>query len=181
MLARLLTKQDILHLFPQPSSQVLLQFCRLWIRFVSQGVVCFLSVGFGSHDQDLQCAPCILVDHLRKGTQVLARLHTKVDISPFFLQLVSQDSTQELFRHTISSYHGVSRIEFQFCCLRTRFVSNGVFCLHSVGFGVSWTFTVIFLNDSRGSTLFVSLYVSFAEVEHDECFTLQFYHLSYSS
>ena len=92
-----------------------------------------------------------------------------------------QDSVQEIFRLTMSPYHDVSQIELQFRCLRTRFVSNGVFCLHSVVFGVSWTFTVIFLNDSRGSTLFVSLYVSFAEVEHDECFTLQFYHLSYSS
>jgi hypothetical protein len=53
-------------------------------------------------------------------------------------------------------------LSFSFCCLRTRFVSNGVFCLHSVGFGVSWTFTVILLYDSRGSTLFVSLSVSFA-------------------
>jgi hypothetical protein len=55
---------------------------------------------------------------------------------------------------------GVSWIEFQFCCLRTRFVSQGVFCFHSAGFGGSWTFTVIFLNVSRSSTLFVSLYIS---------------------
>ena len=47
-------------------------------------------------------------------------------------------------------------------------------CLHSVGFGGSWTFTVIFFNVSRGSTLFVSLYVSFALVTHDESFALQF-------
>ncbi len=80
----------------------------------------------------------------------------------FFLQLVSQDSAQELFRRTISPYIGVSRIQFQFCCLWTRFDSQGVVCLHSVGFGVSWTFTVILLNVSRGSTLFVSLYISFA-------------------
>jgi hypothetical protein len=70
--------------------------------------------------------------------------------------------SQVLFRHTISSYFGVSRIEFLFCCLWTRFVSEGVVGLHSVGFGGSWTFTVIFLNVSRGSTLFVSLYISFA-------------------
>ena len=81
--------------------------------------------------------------------------------SHFSLQLVSQDSAQELFRRTISPYLGVSRIEFQFCCLWTPFVSQGVDCLHSVGFGGSWTFTVIFLNVSRGSSLFVSLYISF--------------------
>ena len=34
--------------------------------------------------------------------------------------------------------------------------------------GGSWTFTVIFLNVSRGSTLFVSLYISFAQAAHDE-------------
>ena len=98
----------------------------------------------------------------RKGSQVLARLHTKEVISHFFLQLVSQDSAQELFECTISPYLDVSRIEFQFCCLWIRFVSQGVFCLHSVGFGGCWTFTVIFFNVSRGSTLFVSLYISLA-------------------
>jgi hypothetical protein len=45
---------------------------------------------------------------------------------------VSQDSAQELFRHTIASYFGVSRIEFQLCCLWIRFVSQGVVCFHSV-------------------------------------------------
>ena len=103
-----------------------------------------------SYSQDRRCAPCILVDIPHEGRQVLAKLHTKQDISHFFLQLGSQDSAQELFRHTISPYLGVSRIEFQFCCLRTRFVSQGVFCLHSVGFGGSWTFTMIFLNVFRG-------------------------------
>jgi hypothetical protein len=179
VLARLLTKQDILHFFFQLVSQdsaqelfkrtispylgvsrIEFQFC-LWIRFVSQGVACF-SVGFGGHAQDSQYAPRICVDNSRKGSQVIARLHTKQVISHFFLQLVSQDSAQELFKRTISPYLGVSRIEFQFCCLWTRFVSQGVVCLHSVGFGVSWTFTVIFLNVSCGSTLFVSLYISFA-------------------
>ncbi len=181
VLARLHTKQDILHFFlqlvSQDSAQELFtctispylgvsrtefQFCCLWIRFVSQGVVCFHSVGFGGHAQDSQYAPCIFVDNSRKGSQVLARLHTKQVISHFFLQLVSQDSAQELFTRTISPYLGVSRIEFQFCCLWTRFVTQGVVCFHSVGFGGSWTFTVIFLNVSRGSTLFVSLYISFA-------------------
>jgi hypothetical protein len=83
------------------------------------------------------------VDNPRKGFQVIVKLHTKKDISHFFLHLVLQDSAQELFRHTISPYLGVSWIEFQFCCLRTRFVGQGVFCFHSVGFGGSWTFTVI--------------------------------------
>jgi hypothetical protein len=72
---------------------------------------------------------------------------------------LSQESAQE---RTMTPDLGVSRIEFQFCCLWTRFVSQGVVCLHSVGFGGSWTFTVIFFNVSRGSTLFVSLYISFA-------------------
>ena len=143
-------------------SRIDFQFLCLWTRFVSQGVVCLHSVGFGGHAQDSQYAPCIFVDNPHKGSQVLARLHTKQIISHFFLQLVSQDSAQELFRRTISSYLGVSRIEFQFCCLWTRFVSQGVVCLQSVTFGGSWTFTVIYLNVSRGSTLFVSLYISFA-------------------
>ncbi len=124
-------------------------------------MVCFHSVDFGGQVLYRQYVPRFFVNNLRKGIQLLGRLHTKEVISRFFLQLVSQDSTQELFRHTITPYLGVSRIEFQFCCLSTRFVSQGVVCLHSVDFGGSWTFTVIYLNVSRGSTLFVSLYISF--------------------
>jgi hypothetical protein len=124
-------------------------------------VVCFHSDGFGGHTLDSQYTPRFFVDNLRKGSQVLARLHTKKVISHFFLQLVSQDSAQELFELTIPPYIGFSRIEFQFCCLWTRVVSQGVVCLHSVGLEGSWTFTVIFFNVSRGSTLFVFLYISF--------------------
>jgi hypothetical protein len=138
-------------------------------------VVCFHSVGFGGHTLDRQYDPRFSVDNLRTGSQVLPRLHTKEVISHFSLQLVSQDNSQELFRRTIASYLGVSHIEFQFCSLWTRFVSQGVVCLHSVGFGGSWTFTVIYLNVSRGSTLFVSLYISDerlkTRVEESTCLT----------
>ncbi len=101
VLGRLLTKQDILHLF-------------------RQDVVCFHSDDFGGQVLDSQYAPRFFVDNLRKGSQTLARLHTKQVISYFFLQLVSQDSAQELFLRTIEPYMGFSRIEFQFCCLWTQ-------------------------------------------------------------
>jgi hypothetical protein len=138
------------------------QSCRLWIWFDNQGVVCFHSVDFGGHPQDSQYDPCIFVDNPRKGRQVLPRLHTTKVISHFSLQLVSQDSAQELFELSFSPNHDGSRIEFQFFCLLIRFVSQGVVCLHSVGFGGSWTFPVIFFNVPRGSTLFVHLYMLFA-------------------
>jgi hypothetical protein len=109
------------------------------------------------HTQDRQCAPCIFVDNLRKDSQVFARLHTKQDISHFFLLL--RNSFDSPFR-LITTFCGLS---FSFVVyVLDLLASNGVFCLQSVGFGVSWTFTVIFLNDSRGSTLFVSQYTSFA-------------------
>ena len=57
---------------------------------------------------------------------------------------------------------GFSRSEFHVLCLRIRLDSQSVVCVHSVGLGSSWTFLVIFLNDSRGFTLFISLYISFA-------------------
>ena len=113
------------------------------------------------HAQDRQCAPCIF-EKFHHRRPKLVRLPTKQDVSHLSLQLVSQDSPQELFLRTIEPYIGFSRTEFQFCCLWTRVVFQGVVCLHSVGFGGSWTFTVIFFNVSRGSTLFVSLYISFA-------------------
>jgi hypothetical protein len=102
-----------------------------------------LSASFNTQDQspddpysqDHRCVPCIFVDIPHKGSQVLVKLLTKPDILHRFLQLLSQDSGQELFRQTISSYFGVSRIEFQFCCLWIRFVTQGVVCFHSVDFG----------------------------------------------
>jgi hypothetical protein len=77
-------------------------------------VVCFHSVGFGGHTLDTQYAPRFFVDNRHKDSQVLVRLHTKEVISYFFLQLVSQDSGQELFRRTIAPYFGVSRMSFSF-------------------------------------------------------------------
>ena len=114
------------------------------------------------HAQDRQCAPCTFVENSRHSSQVIPRLPTKHDIPHLSLQLVSQDSAQELFNRIILPYPGVSRIELQLCCLRIRFVSQGVVCSHSTTLGCSWTFTVIIFNDPRGSTLFVSMYISFA-------------------
>jgi hypothetical protein len=54
-----------------------------------------------SYVQDRRSAPCIC--HIPcKGSHVNTRLLTKQDILHLFLQLGSQDSTQELFRHTIA-------------------------------------------------------------------------------
>ena len=58
-------------------------------------------------------------------------------------QLVSADSSQELFQLLILPYLGVSRTEFQFCCLRIRFVSQGVVCFRSVDLGI-WNFLDFF-------------------------------------
>ncbi len=57
---------------------------------------------------------------------------------------------------------GVSRIEFHVSCLWIPVVRQGVDCFYSVDLGCSWTFTLIIFNDQRGSTLFVSMYISFA-------------------
>ena len=115
-----------------------------------------------SHAQDHPCAPCIFVENPRHCGQVLARLHTKQDIPHLSLLIVSPDSAQQLFERILLPYLGGSRIEFQLCCLRIRFVSQGGVCFHSVDLGCSWTLTVIIFNDPRGSTLFVSIYISFA-------------------
>ena len=78
-----------------------------------------------------------------------------------YFGLVSQDSAQELSERIFWSYPGVSRTEFQFFCLRIRFLSQVVVCSHSVGLGGSWTFMVTFFDESRVSTLFVFLYILF--------------------
>jgi hypothetical protein len=89
-----------------------------------------------SYAQDRRVDPCIFFDipHKDRYRQIPGRLLTKQDSLHFFLQLVSQDSAQELFKRNISPYFSVSRIEFQFCCLWIRFVCQGVDCFHSVGF-----------------------------------------------
>ena len=115
------------------------------------------------HAQDRQCAPCIFVEKSYHCRQELLRLPTKQDVSHFSLQLVSQDSARELFNRLMTlPYQGVSRIEFHVCCLWIPVVRQGVDCFYSVDLGCSWTFTVIIFNDQRGSTLFVSMYLSFA-------------------
>ena len=194
VLARSLTKQDILHFFLQTLqdctqelfncifspylgfSRYEFQFCCLRTQFFRQGVVCFSIVGpvgpwiftvitfNDSRGPDRLCAPWIFVDNLRKGSQVLARFLTKQDIPHLFFQLGSlgsQDCTQDLISFINVPYLCVSRYEFQFCCLWTRFVSQGVVCFHSVGLVGSWTFTVIIFNGPHGSTLFVSLFILF--------------------
>ncbi len=84
-----------------------------------------------------------------------ARLPTKKDVSHLCLQQVSQDSPQELFNRIMSlPYQGGSRIELHVCCLWIPVGSQGVDCFYSLGLGCSWTFTVIIINDPRGSTLF---------------------------
>ncbi len=115
------------------------------------------------HDQDHQCAPCIFVQIFQKCRQELARFPPKKDVSHLSLQQVSQVSAQELVHPSMTlPYQGVSRIEFHMCCLWILVVSQGVDCVYSVGLGCSWTFTVIIFDDQRGSTLFVSVYISFA-------------------
>jgi hypothetical protein len=54
--------------------------------------------------------------------------HPSLGVWVLFLQLVSQDNVQELLHHIISPYPDFSWLEFQFCCLRIRFVSPGVLC-----------------------------------------------------
>jgi hypothetical protein len=79
------------------------------------------------HTQVRQCDPYDFVENPRHCSQVIGRLLTKYDIPHPFLQLVSYDRVQELFQHIkILSYLGVSLTEFQFRCLRFRFVSHGV-------------------------------------------------------
>ena len=99
----------------------------------------------------------------KHGRPDLLRFTTKQNVSHLYLQLVSQDSARELFNRLMTlPYQGVSRIEFHVCCLWIPVVGQGVDCFYSDGLGCSWTFTVIIFNDQRGSTLFVSMYISFA-------------------
>ncbi len=67
------------------------------------------------HAQDRQCAPYIFVDYFHHDRPELVRFTAKEDVSYLSLQLVSQDSTQELFLRTIESYNGFSP---KFICSR---------------------------------------------------------------
>jgi hypothetical protein len=86
----------------------------------------------------------------------------KQDTPHLFRHQVSQVSAPEFQfeRVMILPYQGVSRFEFQLYCRRIPFVSQGVVCSHSPRLQVSWTFPVIVFEDPRGSTLFVSMYIS---------------------
>ena len=83
-------------------------------------------------------------ENFRHCSQEPARSPTKQDTPHLSRQQVSQVSAQELTEHIlILTYQGGSRFEFQLCCLRIPFVSQGVVCFHSVSLQVSWTFTMI--------------------------------------
>ncbi len=130
------------------------------------------------HTQDHQCTPCDFVENPRHCSQVLVRLltkYTKHDIPDLLLQLVSQDSVQELIYHieTLPNPE-VSRSEFHVRCLRIRFVSQGVVRVCSVGLGSSWTFSVIFFNDSRGSTYLSLCICHLTKRQNDECQCLSY-------
>ena len=117
-----------------------------------------------THAQDGRRASCDFVENPRYCSQVLTRLLTEDDILYPFLQLVSQDSVQDLIYHIRTlPCSVVSRSEFHVRCPRTRFVSQGVVCLSSAGLGIPWTSSVTFFNDSRGPTLFIYAYMSFAK------------------
>ena len=52
-------------------------------------------------------------------------------------------------------------LSFFVSCLWLPVVRQGVVCFHSVGLGCSWIFTAIVFNDPCGSTLSVSMYISY--------------------
>ena len=102
----------------------------------------------------LQTSSCTEIDGNWKGVSTAhdgvnwtpcTGLLSKHNIQYFFLQLVSQDSAQELFcRSETLPYPGVSRSEFHVRCLRIRFDSQGVVVVVvlSVGLGSSYTVTL---------------------------------------
>ena len=114
--------------------------------------------------QHRQWAPCLSVEIFRLCSQEPASLTTKQDTPHLSSHQVSQVSAPEFQfeRVMILPYQGVSRFEFQLYCLRIPFVSQGVVCSHSGSLQVSWIFAVIVFKDPRGSTLFVSMYISLA-------------------
>ncbi len=75
--------------------------------------------------------------------------------------LLPKMSDQELIQvTTIRTYlTWTSRdLSFMFVVYGSDLIVKGVVCVRSVDLGSSWLVLVIFLNDSRGSTLFISLY-----------------------
>ena len=79
------------------------------------------------------------------------------------MKFVSEGTEHDLpSRIQNSPNQGFWRSEVHFRRLRIRIDSQSVVCVHSVGFGSSLLVFVVFLTDSRGPTLFIFLYVSFA-------------------
>ena len=100
---------------------------------------------------------------------------TKHNILHLILQFVPQGNVQELpIRNQDSPYQGFCRSEVHVRCLRFRPDSQSLLCVHSVGLRCSWLFMTVFLIISRGPTLFIFLYMSFAYAAHDECSCLSF-------
>jgi hypothetical protein len=75
---------------------------------------------------------------------------------------VSQDNAHLLPRHNQKSpYQGFWRSEVHVRRLRIGIVSQRVVRVHSLGLGSCLLVRVCFFTDSRGSTFYIFLYVSF--------------------
>jgi hypothetical protein len=120
-------------------------------------------LGASFHAQDRQWDPYIFVEYLSHCRQETARLPTTQDGFSLPLQQVSQDKAQDLFVRLLTHpYQGVLRIEFLVFNLWIPVVRQGMVCFHGGDLGFSWIFTASVVNDTCGSSLFVSMYISLA-------------------
>jgi hypothetical protein len=100
--------------------------------------------------------------HNRQPSKVIRDM--KHHTQHLLFQFVSKGNAHLLHsRNQKSPYQGFFwRSEVHVRSLRIRIVSHRVVCTHSVGLATSLLFWVFFFTDSRGSTVYIFLYVSFA-------------------
>ena len=100
--------------------------------------------------------------HNRQPTKVIRDM--KHHTQHLLFQFVSKGNAHLLHsRNQKSPYQGFFwRSEVHVRSLRIRIVSHRVVCALSVGLVTSLLFWVFFFTDSRGSTVYIFLYVSFA-------------------
>ena len=101
---------------------------------------------------------------------MIPRLYTKFHSHPLLIPILSQDYTHWTPSHIMKTPNQgfwLSVVHVQRICI--RFVRQDLTCVRSGDFGICLLIWVCFFNDSRRSTFYTFLYVSFVQETHDVC------------
>ena len=151
----------VLNIIPIQSSAPKIDYMSVFIKsqFVSQPqTYIFSRKEFHVHSGEVLSSHDVVKGISTSGT--LTRFFRQSHIHHLLFQLVSQRNVRLLPRHTQKHPHqDFWRSEVHVRRLRIRIVRQCVFCVHKTVLGRCLLVRVFFFTDSRGSTLYIFVYI----------------------